>query len=70
MAKATKQKLVLEHLREHVGITNFEAFREYNITRLGAIIHELRKKGYDIMTMPRKIEGETGNFAEYRLVEK
>ena len=43
---------VLEYLREHGNITQLEAYREFPapITRLAAVIHELRKVGYDIET--------------------
>lgn len=51
MAKTvTRKQVVLNHLREHKTITSLEAFELYHITRLSAVIFDLRKLGYDIIT--------------------
>lgn len=41
---------VLNYLRTHKGLTQLEAYREFPapITRLSAVICDLRKKGYGI----------------------
>lgn len=39
----TLKRAVLRHLKEYKSITSFEAFTEYGVTRLSAIIFELRK---------------------------
>ena len=43
---------VLNYLKKHKrGITQVECFEKFGATRLGAIIFELRKRGYDIDTV-------------------
>jgi hypothetical protein len=39
----TLKEVVIRHFKEHKTITSFEAFAEYGITRLSAIIFDLRK---------------------------
>ena len=43
---------VLEYLREHGSITQLEAYKRFPapITRLSAVIYDLRKKGYNIVS--------------------
>lgn len=52
---------VLRHMKAFQGITSWEAFTDYGITRLSAKIYNLREKGY-------KIKGEwverTNRFGE------
>lgn len=40
----TLREVVLRHFKTSKSITSFEAFSEYGITRLSAIIFDLRKK--------------------------
>ena len=61
---------VLAHLREHDGLTSMEAFDKYGITRLAAVICELRKLGYDIRTLDMESQnryGEVTRYAKYVL---
>lgn len=44
----TQQEMVLAHLAEFGKITSWDAFMDYGITRLSAIIFNLRKQGYTI----------------------
>lgn len=39
----TLREVILRHFRLYKSITSFEAFAEYGITRLSAIIFDLRK---------------------------
>lgn len=48
--RTTKTQKVLTHLKERGTITSLDAINLYSATRLAAIIHVLRKKGYDIET--------------------
>jgi hypothetical protein len=50
MRKFNKTEAVLNHLKEHGSITSLEAIEEYGATRLSAIIFQLRKRGYKIVT--------------------
>ena len=44
MTKITNKEIVLKHLKQYGSITSWEAIKEYGITRLGAVIFELRKE--------------------------
>ena len=50
-----KTQAVLEHLKNHVGITSMEAIDLYGATRLSAIIFNLRKYGYNIKSQLLKL---------------
>ena len=54
--KETKQSKVLTHLQTYGNITPLEALNLYGSFRLGALIFNLRKEGYDITTniVPKK----------------
>lgn len=63
---------ILHHLQTHNGITSFEAFTLYGITRISARIYDLRDRGYKIVncnheTVDRR--GKKTKFVEYRLVK-
>lgn len=66
----TQTASILEHLREHEGITSMEAFEKYGATRLSAIIHSLRHQGYiittDIIPVVTRY-GKKTNIAKYKL---
>lgn len=47
--KKSQEQIVKETLAQHGFVTNFWAINNY-ILRLGAIIHELRKQGYKIVS--------------------
>ena len=53
MKTRSQKKDVLEYLRTHGDISQMEAYRVFEapITRLAAVICELRKDGYDIETV-------------------
>ena len=65
--------VVLKHLRENIGLTSMEAFKLYGITRLSAIIFDLRKLGYNIdtdMEIGKTRYGETCRYARYFLLKE
>jgi len=64
----TQKEIVLKHLEEHGKITSLEAFQEYLITRLSAIIYRLRREGYDI-TSSERTSKRGSYYAEYKLRE-
>jgi hypothetical protein len=71
MEKVTKQSLIQKHLTKKKSITSWEAIMLYKATRLSAIIHNMRKKGYDIATKDissKDVNGNTCTFAKYVLV--
>lgn len=66
----TQYDRVLKHLQTCKGLTSFEAFERYGITRLSAVIFDLRQEGFNITTTTvckKNRYGEPCHFAEYRL---
>lgn len=67
-----KQKQVEKHLRTKKSITSLQAFQLYTATRLAAIIFDLRKKGWDIVSEPvvKKQNDETVRYVKYKFVSE
>ena len=64
----TKKQKIKEHLESGKSITSWEAIELYNVTRLAAIIFNLKEKGWIIKTtnMSKKNNsGETIKYAKY-----
>lgn len=70
----TQKEYVLKDLRRFKkGITSLKAFEKYGITRLSAVIFDLRDEGIDIKTdmIPVKNRyGKTRYVANYTLRSK
>ena len=68
-----KQKeRLLNYLKEHVSIDPLQSWQELGIYRLAAVIHILRKEGYDIAKDKYETVnkfGEKVTFAKYYLRE-
>ena len=65
----TQCQKVIDHIEEHGHITSFEAFLYLRITRLSAVIFELKKK-YPIertMVYTRNEDGTPTHYAIYSL---
>ena len=63
---------VLRHLKDFEKITSFEAFMEYGTTRLSDKIYKLRKRGYNIVSLPTVTTNRYGdrvNYSTYKLIE-
>ena len=63
-----QKDMVLWHLKSFKTLTSYQAFKEYGITRLSAIIFNIRKQGYDISTQTESIKNRfnrTVDFAIY-----
>ena len=63
---------VLNHLKKYKEISPMEAFQKFRITRLAAVIYELRASGYDIETVmieTRTRYNRTCKYALYVLKE-
>ena len=61
---------ILRRLMAGRSITPLEAMRELGCYRLGARIHRLRQKGYNIITTMKEAtdhDGSVCRFASYRL---
>ncbi len=63
-----QRALVLDWLKAGNSLTNFQAFKLFGATRLGAIIYDLRKMGYKIKTII--MNGENCQFAVYVLPQE
>lgn len=66
-----KTKAILNHLLEYGNITSWEAIQQYGVTRLSAIIFNLRHKyGMDIISEDVEFidrYGRKASFAKYIL---
>ena len=65
-----KTNEVLKYLQKNSHITSIEAINLFGATRLSAIIFNLRKRGYNITSVPKTMTdryGKTVKFAEYTL---
>ena len=60
-----QRQQVLQHLKQGRSITNFDAFNLYGITRLGAVIHDLRKSGHQIQDMSEPNRNSKGQHHCY-----
>ena len=70
MAKIkTQWRDVLEYLESHKGISSWEAWEVFHITRLAAVIFTLRKMGYNIISYDMTGKNDYGvyTYTEYRL---
>ena len=45
-----KIDMILNHLQTQKKITSWEAIQNYGVTRLAAVIHQLKMYGHDIST--------------------
>lgn len=67
----TQYDVVLAYLKKHKkGITSYEAFSKFGITRLSSIIYNLRKDGYSIIVDSKTVKNRYGNhttIAIYKL---
>ena len=57
--------VVASHLLKNRRITSAQAFEKYGITRLSSVIHELRAKGYPIITDMTEGVNRYGNPVKY-----
>lgn len=66
----TQELLILEHLKNHTkGITSKDAFDLYDITRLSAVIYNLRAKGVEIISIKQPNKSNKGSHARYVLTK-
>jgi len=67
---ATKQKKsqrteVLAYMKAHKCITDNIAHEKFGVCRMGSVIYDLRKKGYDIETVMIDGKNRFGNQTRY-----
>ena len=59
---------VVEYINEFGSITSRDAFMDLGITRLSAVVFDLKKKGYSVDTTFESAKnrwGDTTSFARY-----
>jgi len=70
----TQNEAVLEYMKDHGGITTWDAINVLHVTRLSARIADLRESGYKISTrsvkVPATFYGKQTTVTEYRLVNE
>lgn len=68
MSKVSQRLVIFRHLQTFGSITSWEAIKEYGITRLSAVIFDLRQNGIDIpdrwIIFTNRF-GEQGRYKEY-----
>lgn len=60
-----KSEKVRNHLIENKSISTWEAIQLYKETRLGAVIFNLRDKGWNISTLEEQYTDDEGNKIKY-----
>ena len=70
MERKTQRTHILNYIKKNKkGITSMKAFWMWRITRLSAIIYELREEGYYILTIREPNTFSSGTHARYVFVE-
>ena len=65
--RKTKLRLVAEHLESGKSITSWDAINLYRVTRLSALIYELRNSGWSISTTSERNKTTGTVFSKYVL---
>ena len=63
-----QQAAVLDYIKQHGSITSMEAFEHLGVTRLSAVIYNLKAKGYPIVGKSEQVKtryGAVANIARY-----
>ncbi len=71
--RITKTQQVLKHLHEKGSIDSWTAIQLYGATRLADIIYNLRRRGFEIVSIPNSAfdrNNNVCNFTKYQLLKK
>lgn len=66
----SQKQRVLDYMREFGSITSLEAFRDLGVTRLSAVVFDLKAEGHGITTKQEQGTnrwGDKTNYARYVL---
>ena len=66
----SQREQVLTHLKKGFSITSWEAIHQFRATRLSAIIYDLRKAGYTIITENLVNEKTGKRYGSYTLIKE
>ena len=61
----TKTQAIKDHLKINGSITTWQAIQMYGETRLSAVIHNLRKSGWDIESNWKEGTDRNGNDSRW-----
>lgn len=70
MEKTTQCDRIVEYMQDNGSITSWEAMKELGCMRLASRIHDLRKRGFNVikeMVANENRYGESVSYARYRL---
>lgn len=73
MNRPTQMSEILAYMQSGHRITSMDAIEKFGATRLSAIIFDLRKAGYNIIThdiVGKNRYGGTVTYAEYELIKE
>lgn len=62
---ASQKQVVLDYIREFGSITPVNAFKDLGVTRLAAVVFELREDGHDIHTEREQAYNRYGQKVRY-----
>ena len=65
-----QQAAVLAYIIQHDSITSMEAFEHLGVTRLSAVVYNLKRKGYKIKSEREQVKtryGATATISRYSL---
>lgn len=65
----TQQQQVMAHLAFVGPLTQRDASKLYDVTRLGAIVYRLRRAGHDVIDLNSTVHGRAHREARYALRE-
>ena len=61
----TQKKRVLDYMRKHGSITSTEAFEQLGVTRLSAVVFDLRAQGVAIESQTERGRNRFGERTSY-----
>lgn len=73
MEKTTQCDRIVKYMQDNGSITSWEAMKELGCMRLASRIHDLRKRGFNVikeMVADENRYGESVSYARYRLEEQ
>lgn len=73
MEKTTQCDRIVKYMQDNGSITSWEAMKELGCMRLASRIHDLRKRGFNVikeMVADENRYGESISYARYRLEEQ
>ena len=62
---ASQKQMVLDYIREFGSITPIDGFSDLGITRLSAVVFNLREEGHDIEKVIETSKNRFGNRTRY-----